>query len=97
MLIRKLLGLLAVGGLLVVAAPTPQAQAASPLTPGVTTAIQHGSAGTITQVQHRHRHHYHPRRHYHHRHHYVPRVYVPRVYAPRHHYHHRHHHHHRRW
>ncbi|MGX9391454.1 hypothetical protein ACWX0K_02325 [Nitrobacteraceae bacterium UC4446_H13] len=92
MLIRKLLGLLAVGGLLVVAAPTPQAQAASPLTPGVTTAIQQGSAGTITQVQHRHRRHYHPRRHYHHRHHYVPRVYVPRVY---HRHHHRHHH--RRW
>ena len=39
MFVKKLLGLLAVGGLLVVAAPTPQAQAASPLTPGVTTAI----------------------------------------------------------
>lgn len=97
MFVKKLLGLLAVGGLLVVAAPTPQAQAASPLTPGVTTAVQQGSAGMVTQVQHRHhRHHYHPRRHYHHhhRHHYVPRVYVPRVYH-RHHYHHRHHH--RRW
>jgi hypothetical protein len=93
MLVRKILGLLAIGGLLVVAAPTPQAQAASPLTPGVTTAIQQGSAGTITQVQHRHRHHYHPRRHYHHHHRYH---YVPRVYVPRHHYH-RHHHHHRRW
>lgn len=96
MFVRKLLGLLAVGGLLVVAAPTPQAQAASPLTPGVTTAVQQGSAGMVTQVQHRHhRRHYHPRPryHHHHRHHYVPRVYVPR-----HHYHHRrHHHHHRRW
>lgn len=94
MLIRKLLGLLAVGGLLVVAAPTPQAQAASPLAPGVTTAIQQGAAGIVTDVQYRRHHrHYHPRPryHHHHRHHYVPRVYVPR-----HHYH-RHHHHHRRW
>jgi hypothetical protein len=92
MFVKKLLGLLAVGGLLVVAAPTPQAQAASPLTPGVTTAIQQGSAGVVTDVQYRRHHrHYHQRRHYHPRHHYVPRVYVPR-----HHYH-RHHHHHRRW
>lgn len=96
MFVKKLLGLLAVGGLLVVAAPTPQAQAASPLTPGVTTAVQQGSSGMVTQVQHRRHHHhrhYHPRPryHHHHRHHYVPRVYVPR-----HHYH-RHHHHHRRW
>jgi len=95
MFVKKLLGLLAIGGLLIVAAPTPQAQAASPLTPGATTAVQQGSSGMVTQVQHRrHYHrHYHPRRHYHHhrRYHYVPRVY-------RHHYHHRHHHHHhRRW
>lgn len=97
MFVRKILGLLAIGGLLVVAAPAPQAEAASPLTPGVTTAVQQGSAGVVTQVQHRqhYRRHYHPRPryHHHHRHHYVPRVYVPR-----HHYHHRrHHHHHRRW
>ena len=95
MLIRKLFGLLAVGGLLVVAAPTPQAQAASPLTPGVTTAIQQGSAGVVTDAQyrrHRHHRHYH---HRHHRHHYAPRVYVPRVYVP---HRHRHHHrHYRRW
>jgi hypothetical protein len=95
MLIRKLFGLLAVGGLLVVAAPTPQAQAASPLTPGVTTAIQQGSASVVTDVQyrrHRHHRHYH---HRHHRHHYAPRVYVPRVYVP---HRHRHHHrHYRRW
>jgi len=95
MFVKKLLGLLAVGGLLVVAAPTPQAQAASPLTPGVTTAVQQGSSGMVTQVQYRRHHHRHyhprPRYHHHHRHHYVPRVYVPR-----HHYH-RHHHHHRRW
>jgi hypothetical protein len=95
MFVKKLLGLLAIGGLLIVAAPTPQAQAASPLTPGAITAVQQGSSGMVTQVQHRrHYHrHYHPRRHYHHHHryHYVPRVY-------RHHYHHRHHHHHhRRW
>jgi hypothetical protein len=95
MLIKKILGLLAVGGLLVVAAPTPQAQAASPLTPGVTTAMQQGSAGVVTDVQYRRHRHYHPRRHYHrhHRHYYAPRVYVPRVYVP-----HRHHHrHYRRW
>lgn len=95
MLVKKILGLLAIGGLLVVAAPTPQAQAASPLTPGVTSAVQQGSAGMVTQVQHRRHHHRHyhprPRYHHHHRHHYVPRVYLPR-----HHYH-RHHHHHRRW
>lgn len=96
MFVKKLLGLLAIGGLLIVAAPTPQAQAASPLTPGVTTAVQQGSSGIVTQVQHRrHYHrHYHPRRHYHHHHRYH---YVPRVYVPRYHYHHRHHHHHRRW
>ncbi len=96
MFIKKILGLLAVGGLLVVAAPTPQAQAASPLTPGVTTAIQQGAAGVVTEVQHRRHHrHYHPRRHYHHRHYYAPRVYVPRVYVP--HRHHHHHRHYRRW
>jgi hypothetical protein len=89
MLVRKILGLLAVGGLLVVAAPTPQAQAASPLNPGVTTAIQQDSAGLVTDVQYRRHRHYHR----HHRRYYAPRVYVPRVYRP-----HRHHHrHYRRW
>lgn len=90
---RKILGLLAVGGLLVFGAPTQQAQAASPLNPGVAVALQEGSSSLTTQVQYR-RHH----RHYNHRrairrHHYhAPRIYMPH----RHHHHHRYHRHHRR-
>lgn len=95
MLIRKVLGLLAIGGLLVVAAPTPQAQAASPVNPGISTAMAEGAAGVVTEVQYRHRHHRHYRHyHRHHRHYYAPRVYVPRVHVP---HRHRHHRHYRRW
>lgn len=88
--LKKILGLLAVGGLLVLGAPTQQAQAASPLSPGIAAAVQEGTSSMATEVQYRrHHHHYQPRRHIHRhyvhpRHHFHPR---------RHHHSHRHHHH----
>jgi len=86
--LRKLLGLLAIGGLFVLGAPAQQAQAASPLSPGVAATVQEGSSSMVTDVQYRRHHrHYSPRRSYR-RHHY----HAPRVYMPRRHYHsHRHH------
>jgi hypothetical protein len=83
--LTKTLGFLAVGGLLMLAAPTGQAQAASLINPGVAASVQDGATTLATQVQYRHRHH----RHWHHRH-----------WRPRHHWHHRYHHrhwHHRHW
>lgn len=80
--LTKTLGFFAVGGLLLLAAPTGQAQAASPINPGIATSVQDGATTLATQVQYRHRHH-----HWRHRH-----------WRPRHHWHHRHYrHHHRHW
>lgn len=94
MQIRNMLGLLAVGGLLALGAPTVQAQAATLMSPGVAAAVQETTTNTAVQVQYRrhyHRRHYHRppvfRHHYHH-----PR----RVHVPRYH-HHRHYRHHRHW
>lgn len=90
---KKILGFLAVAGLLFVAAPSGPAQAASFADPGAAAAARQVTDG-VTQVDwrrvptipysHRHRYRHHHRWHRHHR-----------VY--RHHYrhHHRRHHHHR--
>jgi len=83
--LTKILGFLAVGGLLVVAAPNQSAQAASLINPGIAATVQDGSTTMTTEVQYRRHRHYHPRRHWH-------RPYV----HPRHHWHPRRHHHHRR-
>jgi hypothetical protein len=62
--VTRLLGLAAVGALLILAAPTERAQALSLNNPSAAAAIQEGSAPVTTQVYwHRHWHH-----HWHHWH-----------------------------
>jgi hypothetical protein len=70
--VKKILGFLAVGGLLMLAAPAERAQALSLLNPGAAAAVQDDSKLTTEVRWHRHygwrRHHW--RRHYGwHRHH----------------------------
>lgn len=48
---KKLLGLLAVAGLLAVVAPSVPAQALSLNTPGIAAAVQGGSDGLVTEVR----------------------------------------------
>lgn len=79
--VMKVLGLAAVGGLLILAAPTERAEALSLASPGAAAAVQEDSKQATTEVHWGRHHHY--RRHWHHRHHR--------------HWHHRHHHHWRRW
>jgi hypothetical protein len=72
--VTKLLGLAAVGGLLILAAPAEQAQALSLANPGAAAAVQQGSKLETTEVHwHHHRHHRwhhrHHRWHHHHGHH----------------------------
>ena len=71
--IKKLLGFLAVGGLLVLAAPAERAQAVSLLNPGIAAAVQDDSRLTTEVRWHRHRgwgrHHGWRRHHGWHRHH----------------------------
>lgn len=69
--VKKILGFAAVGALLMIAAPTPQAQAATPISPGIAAAAQAGTVKTTEVRWHRryHRRHWHPRRHWHHRRH----------------------------
>lgn len=67
----RVLGLAAIGAVLVLAAPAQQAQALSLANPAAATAIQEGSKVTTTEVHwhHRHWHHHHwHHRHWHHRH-----------------------------
>jgi hypothetical protein len=66
--VTKLLGLAAVGGLLILAAPAEQAQALSLANPGAAAAVQQGSKLETTEV-HWHRHHWHHGWHHHHHHH----------------------------
>jgi hypothetical protein len=69
--VKKIPGLLAIGGLLIVAAPTERAQALSLINPGVAAAVQDDSSKLTTEVRwHRgwHRHHGWRRHHWHHRH-----------------------------
>jgi hypothetical protein len=64
--IRMVLGLAAVGGLLVLAAPPERAQALALSNPGAAAAIQGGSQQMTTEVRwHRwHGHRWHHRRHW---------------------------------
>jgi hypothetical protein len=76
--VTKILGLFALGGLLILAAPTERAQALSPLNPGAAAAVQDDSRLTTEVRWHRHwgwrRHHWRHRHwgwrrhHWHHRH-----------------------------
>jgi hypothetical protein len=60
--VTKLLGLAAVGGLLILAAPTERAQALSLANPGAAAVVQDGSKQTTTEVRwHRHWHPWHRR------------------------------------
>jgi hypothetical protein len=65
MKMMKVLGLAAVGALLVLAAPSERAQALSLSNPGAAVAVQDGANSTVTQVGwHRHGHwhrHWHRR------------------------------------
>nr|WP_141384597.1 hypothetical protein [Nitrobacter winogradskyi] len=94
MLLKKILGFAALGALLIVAAPAQQAQAATPISPGIV-AGQNDAGKLTTNVQwghhhNRHWHHHHHRRHWGHHHHH-------RNHWRNHRHHHRHHHHHRHW
>lgn len=68
MQMTKVLGLAAVGAMLVLAAPTERANAFSLSNPGAAAAVQEGIKPATTEVRWwRHRHHHHHR--WHHRHH----------------------------
>lgn len=72
MQMRKVLGLAAIGALLVVAAPTERAQALSLSSPGAAAAVQEDAKQTTTDVHWRggwHRHHGWHGHHRWHRHH----------------------------
>jgi hypothetical protein len=65
MQVTKVLGLAAVGALLVLAAPTERAQALSLSNPGAATAVQQDAKPATTEVRWwRHRHHRWHRRHW---------------------------------
>jgi hypothetical protein len=64
---KKILGLFAIGGLLVLAAPAERAQAMSPLNPGIAAALQDPSNKLTTEVRWHHHHGWH--RHWGWRHH----------------------------
>ena len=63
--VTRLLGLAAVGGLLILAAPAERAQAMSLANPGAAAAVQQGSKVETTEVRWHHRwhrhHHWHRR------------------------------------
>lgn len=67
----KILGLVAAGAFLVLAAPIQTTQAASLINPGAAAAVQQTAKEEMTtEVRwgwHRHHHRWHWRRHYHHR------------------------------
>jgi hypothetical protein len=70
MKVTKVLGLAAVGALLILAAPTQQAQAMSLSSPSASTAVQvqDGTTQTTQVAWHRHwHHHHHWHRHWHRR------------------------------
>jgi hypothetical protein len=65
MKMTRVLGLAAIGAVLVLAAPAPQAQALSLANPATATAIQEGSKVTTTEVYWHHRRwHRHWHRHW---------------------------------
>jgi hypothetical protein len=63
----RILGLAAVGALLILAAPAERAQALSLASPGAAAAVQDGSRDITTEVRWRHHRHWGYHRH-HHRH-----------------------------
>jgi hypothetical protein len=71
MQVTKVLGLAAVGALLVLAAPTERAQALSLSNPGAAAAVQQDTKADATEVRWGHHHGWHRgwhhRRHWHHR------------------------------
>jgi Ni/Co efflux regulator RcnB len=68
--VTRLLGLAAVGALLIVAAPTERAQALSLASPGAAAAVQDDAKDITTEVHWRHHRHWCHHRHWgHHRHH----------------------------
>ena len=69
MKMTRVLGLAAIGAVLVLAAPAQQAQALSLANPATATAIQESSKVTTTEVRwHRHWHHHWHHRHWEHQH-----------------------------
>jgi hypothetical protein len=63
--VTRLLGLAAVGALLILAAPAEHAQAMSLANPGAAAAVQDSAKQTTTVGWHRHwHHHWHHRRHW---------------------------------
>ena len=71
--VKRIMGFLAIGGLLVLAAPAERAQALSLASPGIAAAVQDDSGKLTTEVRWRHHgwHHRHwgwRRHHWHHRH-----------------------------
>jgi hypothetical protein len=69
--VKKILGLLAIGGLLILAAPAERAQALSLLNPGAAAAVRDEATKLTTEVRwHRgwHRHYGWRRHHWRHRH-----------------------------
>jgi hypothetical protein len=59
MKLMKVLGLAAVGAMLMLAAPTERAQALSLSNPGAAAAVQDGSRQVTTEVRWGHHHHHH--------------------------------------
>ena len=71
MQVQKILGLAAVGALLVLAAPTERAEALSLSNPGAAAAVHQDIQPATIEVRWRHRHYRYHRwhhRHHHHRH-----------------------------
>jgi hypothetical protein len=86
--VKKIFGLLALAGLLLVAGPAHRADALSLINPAVAAAVdQDGTGNAVTEIRW-HRYHY---RHYYgfHRHYYRRHYYGYRHYGFRHHYRHR--------
>jgi hypothetical protein len=54
--VKKILGFLAIGGLLVLAAPAERAQAVSLASPGIAAAVQDDSSKLTTEVRWHHHH-----------------------------------------
>ncbi len=65
--VKRILGFLAIGGLLAFAAPVERAQAVSLASPGIAAAVQDDSSKLTTEVRW-HRHHGWHRHHWRHRH-----------------------------
>ena len=96
MLLKKILGFAALGALLIVAAPAQQAQAATPVSPGIV-AGQSDAGKLTTNVQWGHHHNRHWRHHHHHRRHWHNHRHHRHNWNRHHHRRHHHHHHHRHW